>query len=265
MKGKEGWDVKLKDGATFHADKLLIATGGNLSMWDKLKNLGYNIGKPVPSLFTLNCKDNRIEGLAGVSVQKVKLKVPGSNITSEGALLITHWGFSGPAILKLSAFGAVDFADREYKFSLRINWANGLNEEKVKQLLKKEKEDNPRNSAAGRSMFGIPGRLWESILNYVGINDSKRWNEVSDKIINILAVEITNSEYSIDGKSVFKEEFVTCGGVELKQVNFKTMESRLHSNLFFAGEVLNIDGLTGGFNFQSAWTTAYIAAKAMGK
>jgi predicted Rossmann fold flavoprotein len=257
--GDAGWRITYND-TSLDADKLIIASGSNEHIWDMLVELGYVIVPPVPSLFTFNCNDSRISGLPGVSVANAVVGIKESNIKQNGPVLITHWGFSGPAILKLSAWGARELSERDYSCTLIINWTGKCSIEQVFENLKNEKQQSPNKKIHAHAMFELPQRLWESLLIYTGIAPEKMWNDIAKDALRKLADEIVRGQYTISGKAQFKEEFVTCGGVDLKQIDFKTMQSKLHKNLFFAGEVLNIDGITGGFNFQAAWTTAYIAA-----
>ena len=250
--------VKDKKGNNLVFDKLLVAAGG-FSSPDKYKwieNLGHTIVKPVPSLFTFNCKDSILKGLQGVSVENAAVKIPECRLVSGGPLLITHWGFSGPAILKLSAFGARALHNLNYKFSLSISWKN----KDVIADIEHNKNSNPQKHVIKLSIPGIPLRLWESLILSSGTDPQKRYSELSKNDISAINNILTHSVFNINGKSTFKEEFVTAGGVSLKEINFKTMESKITPGLYFAGEVLDIDGITGGFNFQSAWSTAFIAA-----
>ncbi|MFO7446558.1 MAG: NAD(P)/FAD-dependent oxidoreductase [Ignavibacteriaceae bacterium] len=246
------------------ADKLLIAAGSNEYMWKLLGRMGHKIEPPVPSLFTFNIKDERIKGLEGISLKNAEVKIDNSLLKSTGDILITHWGVSGPVILKLSAWGARDLFHKNYKFDLIINWIN-KNPEQIRNYLSDYKQSNLNKSVQANPLFNLPVRLWERLAEYSGINPELKWNGVSKFIINAFTAELTSGKFLVSGKSTFKEEFVTCGGVNLKEVDFKTMQSKIHKGLFFAGEVLDIDAVTGGFNFQSAWTTAWIAANAMGK
>ncbi|MBE9045654.1 NAD(P)/FAD-dependent oxidoreductase [Pleurocapsales cyanobacterium LEGE 10410] len=260
---KSYFQVELKDGKNLRCDRLLIATGSNPLGYRWAKNLGHKIEPSVPSLFTLNIKDPRLQDLAGVSVANARVRLgSGKNkLEQTGALLITHWGLSGPAILKLSAWGARFLYDLKYDSGLQINWLPEYNQETLKQDLTALKT-NSRKKIVNYCPLKLPKRLWQSLVNYVGINE-KIWSEISKKELNKLVTEIVAGEYQIKGKGVFKDEFVTCGGVSLKEVNFKTMESKKCPGLYFAGEVLDIDGVTGGFNFQSAWTTSWLAGNAI--
>ena len=262
---KSYFQVELKNGKELKCDRLLIATGSNPLGYRWAKNLGHKIESAVPSLFTLNVRDPRLQGLAGVSVSnaQVKLGTGKNKIEQAGALLITHWGVSGPAILKLSAWSARFLYDLKYDSGLQINWLPEYNQETLKQKLITVKETNPKKKIVNYCPVELPKRLWQSFVSYIEIKPDKIWSEISKKELNKLVLEIVQGQYEVKGKGVFKEEFVTCGGVSLKEVNFKTMESKKCPGLYFAGEVLDIDGVTGGFNFQSAWTTAWLAGQAI--
>lgn len=259
------FQIELKNGKNLQCDRLVIATGSNPLGYRWAKNLGHKIESPIPSLFTLNIKDSRLQGLAGVSVAnaQVRLGTGKNRLEQTGALLITHWGVSGPAILKLSAWSARFLYDLKYDSGLQINWLPEYNQETLKQELIALKETNPKKKIVNYCPLKLPKRLWQSLITHVEIKPDKVWSEISKKELNRLVTEIVQGQYQIKGKGVFKEEFVTCGGVSLKEVNFKTMESKKCPGLYFAGEVLDIDGVTGGFNFQSAWTTSWLAGKAI--
>ena len=259
------FEVELKSGESFKCDRLLLATGSNPSGFKWAKELGNTVELPVPSLFTFNISDSRIKDLAGVSVPNAKVKLPGSKLEQSGPLLITHWGLSGPGVLKLSAWGARFLHDRHYKTNVLINWLPQYNAEVLRQQLVGVKSQLSHRLIVSSCPFPMPRRLWERLTSSIGIDDQKRWADLSNKAIDKLLLELVQGEYQIAGKGAFKEEFVTCGGVNLKEVDFKTMESRRCPGLFFAGEILDIDGVTGGFNFQSAWTTAWLAGIAIGK
>lgn len=244
----------------FACQKVVIATGSNPKIWDFLNGLGHKIIAPVPSLFTFNIKDNRIKNLMGVS-STATVKVKGSKLKASGPILITHWGMSGPAILKLSAWGARELFDLNYQFTIQVNWLNDFNFEEVLEQLNDLKEENNKKQIGKFCPFDFPKRLWESLLIASKIEITTKWTDLSKKQLIQLAEQLTNGQFQVNGKSTFKEEFVTAGGVDLKEVNFKTMESKVLPNLYFAGEVLNIDAITGGFNFQNAWTTSYIVAQ----
>jgi len=243
----------------FPAGSVILCSGNSTAMWNLLSNLGHKIEIPVPSLFTFNISDKRISGLPGVSVPESELYIEGTKLKSSGPLLITHWGMSGPAILKLSAWGARELHDCNYKFDLIINWLPGFNTDRLKEKLTQIKNQNLNKNIYSFSPFGLPIRLWESLLKKLNLTADLKWNNLSSSFLNQLASELTQGKFAVNGKSTFKEEFVTCGGVNTDEINFKTMESKIHKGLFFAGEVIDIDALTGGFNFQAAWTTAYIA------
>ena len=261
------FQIGLRNGGKLLADRVLIATGSNPLGYRWAKQLGHTIESPVPSLFTFNIQDPRLKDLAGVSVDNARLKLlaTGKNkLEQTGALLITHWGISGPATLKLSAWGARFLHEHNYHSALEINWLPQYNQETLKQELLHIKSVTPKKKIITYCPLLLPKRLWQSLINYVGINPDKIWADLSKKELNKLTIEILQGQYKITGKGVFKEEFVTRGGVSLKEINFKTMESKICPGLYFAGEVLDIDGVTGGFNFQSAWTTGWLAGNAMG-
>lgn len=249
---------------TFHAKKLVICTGSNSKIWQLLEKLGHTIIPPVPSLFTFNIEDPRIDGLAGVATSvhvEVKLDEKNPELSSNGPLLITHWGMSGPAILKLSAWGARELAKVDYQFGIRINWLEHISFEEAENQLKVFTNQLGKKTLMKYPQFGLPKRLWERLSGYVGIAPEQTWAELTKKDRYALAQELTHSVFQVNGKSTFKEEFVTAGGVNLKEVNFKTFESKVVPGMYFAGEVLNIDAITGGFNFQNAWTGGYMVAK----
>ncbi len=260
-----GFTIELKSGEELRCDRILLATGSNPSGFKWAKELGNTVEVPVPSLFTFNIADGRIKDLAGVSVPNAKVKLAGAKLEQSGPLLITHWGVSGPAVLKLSAWGARFLHDRHYRTSVLINWLPQYNAEVLRQQLLGVKSQLSHRLIVSSCPFPMPRRLWERLTSSIGIDDQKRWADLSNKALDRLLLELVQGEYQISGKGAFKEEFVTCGGVNLKEVDFKTMESRRCPGLFFAGEILDIDGVTGGFNFQSAWTTAWLAGMAIGK
>ncbi len=262
---QNSFKITLKSGEILTADRLLLATGSNPMGYRWAQQLSHKIIPPVPSLFTFNINDERFKDLAGISVNHAKIKLPKAKLEQTGPLLVTHWGLSGPAVLKLSAWGARFLQDCHYQTSLIINWLPQSNPEVLREELLAVKSQLPHRVISSSCPVLIPRRLWKQLILAVGIDEQKRWGEVSNKVINQLIPELTQGEYQVKGKGVFKEEFVTCGGVSLKEVNFKTMESRCCPNLYFAGEILDIDGVTGGFNFQSAWTTGWLAGQAMGK
>jgi hypothetical protein len=217
---------------------------------------------PVPSLFTFNIKDERIEGLPGLSVPAAEVHIEGSKLKSTGPLLITHWGMSGPAILKLSAWGARELHQHGYHFHLRVNWT-GIPLQNLMEALEQHKKAFPRQLVSGQAIFQLPARLWRNLILACGITEHRRWADLAKKEMQQLLETLGNCRFTVQGKSTFKEEFVTAGGVDLKEINFKTFESKRFPGLFFAGEVLDIDAITGGFNFQAAWTGGWIAGGAM--
>jgi predicted Rossmann fold flavoprotein len=241
------------------ADAVIVCSGSSGSIWQIIGSLGHAIEPPVPSLFTFNIKDKRIDQIPGISVQEAEVKIEGTKLRSSGPLLITHWGMSGPAILKLSAWGAKELNKMSYSFNLVINWLHGMNHDSAKEKFIQIKNNNLTRKIYSFSPFGLPIRLWERLLEHIEINKDLKWNNVSGGLINNLVLELTQSTFNVSGKSTFKEEFVTCGGVRRNEIDFKTMESKLNKGLFFAGEVIDIDAVTGGFNFQAAWTTGWIA------
>ncbi|MDP7567885.1 MAG: NAD(P)/FAD-dependent oxidoreductase [Flavobacteriales bacterium] len=241
-------------------DKVIVASGGssNKEGLDWLKNLGYRIVNPVPSLFTFNLVDKSICKLMGLSLPNVTTSIQGTKLKNEGALLITHWGLSGPAILKLSAWGANELAKSSYNFSVGVNWL-GINEEELR--LEFDKITSSRKLVYKHNPFEVPRRLWHFILNKLEISEDQIWGDLKKKSKNKLINTLINDKFEVKGKTTFKEEFVSCGGIDLSDVDMNTMESKLHKGIYFSGELLNIDGITGGFNFQAAWTTGYLAGK----
>ena len=260
MQQEERWEVKTSQG-DFLADKVLIATGSNPKIWKVLENLGHTVVPGVPSLFTFNINDERIKDLPGVATN-ASVKILDGKEQSEGPLLITHWGMSGPAILKLSAWGARELSERE-DFEIEVNWLPESTSEEVLEELQGLKQQYARQHPSKYAQFNLPKRLWQKLVEASGISEKANWADLKKSQLTALSFQITKGIFKVSGKSTFKEEFVTAGGVDLKEVNFKTFESKVCPNLFFAGEVLNIDAITGGFNFQNAWTGGFIAAKAM--
>lgn len=256
---KEFWEIETSQG-NFNSGKLVIATGSNTKIWKLLENLGHTMLQPVPSLFTFNIKDERIKDIPGVVASHVEVRVVDSNLYSEGPLLITHWGMSAPAILKLSAFGALELAKRDYKFQIEINFIRRTFESCLNGL-KVLKQDLAKKTVFKTAQFDLPKRLWQPLVLASGLSADSKWGDINKGQLEALASQLTRAVFKVKGKSTFKEEFVTAGGIALKEVNFKTFESKLFKNLYFAGEVLNIDAVTGGFNFQNAWTSAFIVAK----
>lgn len=255
------WKIETQT-ENYLAEKLILATGSNPKIWDMLHTFGHAIITPVPSLFTFNIKDPRIKELPGIATQ-VSVKVIGSKLESTGPLLITHWGMSGPAILKLSAWGARILHDKNYQFAIEVNWLNDIETEEAETLLKELKQEHAKKTVAKKSPLEVQNRLWESLVLASGIGAETKWADLSKIQLHNLANQLTKSIFQVNGKSTFKEEFVTAGGIDLKEINFKTMESKIHPNLYFAGEIVNIDAITGGFNFQNAWTSGFIVANAI--
>ncbi len=267
-KSHDRWMVQLKSGKSMVCDRILLATGSNPLGYRLAASVGHDIVPPVPSLFTFNITDPRLLDLAGVSVPtvQVKLIVEGHKpLEQSGPLLITHWGLSGPAVLKLSAWGARMLHETQYRGILQANWLPLLSPDELRQVLLGAKEQFAKRAIANHCPVGLPQRLWQKFVSVIGIAPDLRWADLSKKALNPLLLELQQSRFDIKGKGIFKEEFVTCGGINLQGVNFKTMESRCCPGLYFAGEILDIDGITGGFNFQNAWTTAWIAGQAMGE
>ncbi len=246
-------------------DKIMLASGSSTTVWEWLEALGHTIVPPVPSLFTFNTKDTRLRELAGISVPFAYLTIPGTKLTANGPLLITHWGLSGPAVLKISAWGARDLSKTWYKFPLEVNFVAEWNIEGALHHLQKAKAESPKKFVKVSPLLGLPARLWQRLVEAAGIDAQHRWGDLAKLEFQALAMQISEAQFQITGKSTFKEEFVTAGGVALKELNFKTFESRICPNLFMAGEVLDIDAITGGFNFQAAWTGGWLAGQAMAK
>ena len=256
------WKIETQS-ENYIAEKLVLATGSNPKIWEMLQTFGHAVVSPVPSLFTFNIKDSRIKELPGVAAQ-VTVKVKDTKLSATGPLLITHWGMSGPAILKLSAWGARVLHDKNYQFTIFVNWLNDEDTADVEKKLKDLKQEHAKKSVSKKSPFELTNRLWESLVLASGIEAETKWADLSKTQLQNLANQLTNGTFQVNGKSTFKEEFVTAGGIDLKEINFKTMESKFHENLYFAGEIVNIDAITGGFNFQNAWTSGFIVASAVG-
>ncbi len=264
------FEVEVDGGESLRSRRLLLASGGSRGALQLAQALGHTVVPPVPSLFTFTLNDPRLEGLAGVSVDEATLRLPAFGIEQSGSLLITHWGLSGPAALKLSAWGARPLHSAGYAADLTVNWLPGLSENELSGLLQKNIAHAPKHHVTARpfpdnhpSRKPLPLRLWRRLAAAAGIDETLTWGNLSHAQAARLADELVQGHFRICGKGVFKEEFVTCGGVSLKEVDFKTLQSRICPGLFFAGEVLDIDAVTGGFNFQSAWTTAWLAGMAM--
>jgi predicted Rossmann fold flavoprotein len=257
------WQISTAE-RRFQADKLMLATGSSTAVWAILARLGHTIVTPVPSLFTFNIKDERLKDLLGISVPMAEVSVENEKLKGTGPLLITHWGVSGPAILKMSAWGARVLHQKNYHFKIKINWTNGYSVKEVEDTLNDCKlQLYPKKYVSNTPQYDLPNRLWQRLVTASEIGDTTRWAEISKRHIQNLAGQIAQGIYEVRGKSTYKDEFVTAGGVRLDEVNFKTFESKLLPNLYFAGEVLDIDAITGGFNFQAAWSGAWTAGKAM--
>lgn len=280
-KTDEGWQVTTMN-KHYQTKKLMLTTGSNPKIWKQLENLGHNIIPPVPSLFTFNITDERIKGIQGIStfatvevLSKKKFHTDTKNLNlkskikddavlyADGPLLITHWGLSGPAILKLSAWGANMLHDYNYSFRIKVNWLPDYTTESMEAYLKELKGVEAKKTVMRTNVTELPRRLWKRLVEAANIAPEERWGDIKKEQLQALAEQLTAASFKVEGKSTFKEEFVTAGGVDLKEIDFKTFESKLHPNLYFAGEIINVDAITGGFNFQNAWTGAYIAAQAI--
>ncbi|HUR12415.1 MAG TPA: NAD(P)/FAD-dependent oxidoreductase [Flavitalea sp.] len=262
-----GWIVQFRNEERIYADVLCIACGGYAkdAQFEWLTSLGHNYESPVPSLFTFNIPGNNINSLMGISVAGIKVKIAGTKLEESGPVLITHWGLSGPVILRLSAWGAKELAKKDYRFLLQINWVPSLHQQSMQETLQQRRTDFPSHSLFEKNPFLLPARLWEYILQQSEIKPGTRWADLSSSGLNKLAKFLCNHELEVRGKTTYKEEFVTAGGIVLSEIDANTMRSKLHSNLFFAGEILDVDGITGGFNFQHAWTSGWVAANAIHK
>ncbi|MBT1705473.1 NAD(P)/FAD-dependent oxidoreductase [Chryseosolibacter indicus] len=249
----------------YSASNVLITIGGNASEnhYSLLKSIGHNVIPPIASLFTFNDTDKRFKDLMGVSVPNAEVKITSTKFSNSGPLLITHWGLSGPAVIKLSAWAAVYLHQQNYDFNCMVNWLGTIKEEELRSYLLEHKRDRGKQHVVNNTLFNLPLRLWNRFCELAEIEPKKIWSEVPNKNINKLIENLIRCSFRIKGKTTFKEEFVTCGGIDLNEINHETMESKIVNGIYFAGEVLNIDGETGGFNFQAAWSTAYMAAKAI--
>ncbi len=263
-KAAEGFALKLSNGEVLNGDRLLLATGGcrTVALGQIAVALGHTLEPPVPSLFTIHIASDWLRALAGVAVE-AEVAVPGAGLRERASLLVTHWGLSGPAVLRLSAWGARALHDLDYRFTLQVNWLPKLNAETVAYQLQSRRNTQGAKLVVNSPVAPLSARLWEALVLASGVARDTRWSALSRSGQHALAQQLLRSEFQVTGKSLNKEEFVTCGGVRLKEVDFKTMQSRVCPGLFFAGEVLDIDGITGGFNFQAAWTTGWIAGRAM--
>lgn len=259
----DSWAVETTK-EVFSCKKLMMATGSNPKIWHMLQSLGHNISPAVPSLFTFDIDDPRLKDIPGVVAKDVAVEVMGTSLHSEGPLLITHSGLSAPSILKLSAFGAIELAQLNYKFEIKINFIQ-QDAASCLEVLMKNKLELPKKLVRNTPLFELPKRLWIRLVQASVIADELRWADLNKLQLQSLLKQLTDAVFQVHGKSTFKEEFVTAGGIDLKEINFKTYESKLFKNLFFAGEIINVDGVTGGFNFQNAWTGAYLAAQELSK
>ena len=264
IKEADTFRLTLGTGSIEEFDRVIVATGGNKSSGGLAiaESFGHSIVPPVPSLFTFHITDPRLTDLSGISVESATVTAPGTKLKTDGPVLITHAGLSGPGILKLSAWGAREFAEKNYAFPIALNWVPPHTRDSLIKALSVVREQNARKQVTTFSPVAMPQRLWERFVIAAGIPTTTPWAHVSNPSLQTLATQLTAAEFRVDGKSMFKDEFVTCGGVKLSEVDFKTMESRKCAGLHFAGEVLDIDGVTGGFNFQNAWTTGYLAGSA---
>ena len=261
------WAIKLSDSRLLSADFVCVASGGypKSSMFDWLKELGHTIEEPVPSLFTFNLPNHPITKLMGVSVEKTKVKIQNSKLEEEGPLLMTHWGLSGPAVLRLSAWGARELKIKNYELRININWLPDHNEEIVRKKFQELRNISASQKVINKNSFGLPSRLWEFLAEQSGIKNEWRWADLPAAFQHKFIKNLCSYECEVKGKTTFKEEFVTAGGIKLNEIDANTMMSKKIANLFFAGEVLDVDGITGGFNFQHAWTSGWVAAKAIAK
>lgn len=262
---EENFEIRTSKG-NFEADVLICSLGGNNKTegYKILKELGHNIISPIPSLFTINLPSENIKKeLQGVAVQNATVTVEKTKFNYTGPVLVTHWGLSGPAVLKLSAFAAPYFFETDYKNNILINWTGNLKLNELIEELNQQKINSARSIITKTPLFELPKRLWEFLLTKAGVLPDTSWSNISKQQLNKLSERIYRDVYKMEGKTTFKEEFVTAGGIDLKEIDFKTMQSKLVKDLYFCGEVLNIDGITGGFNFQSAWSTAYVCASSI--
>lgn len=259
--------IRCRGGKIFNSRKVLVAIGGHPqpAAYDWLRSLGHAIIAPIPSLFTFNDPSKEFTELMGVAVQECEVKIAGTKFSSTGPVLITHWGLSGPCIIRLSAWAAEYLHGVGYDFTALVNWTGEGTEDSLRNIFKEKSRSEGKKNVVGNAMFYIPSRLWEKLCALAGVSDKTIWSEMPLRTMNRLIEFLVRCPFHIKGKTTFKEEFVTCGGVDLKQINLSSMESRIVPGLYFAGEVLNVDGETGGFNFQSAWTTAFVAARELAK
>jgi len=260
-----GFNLYFKKRNREQFDTVVVATGGynRENAYEWIKELGHAIEPPVPSLFTFNFRNKIFSDLAGISVEKAEVHIKNTSFTEVGPVLFTHWGLSGPAVLKLSAWAARELYEKEYRYEVQVNWLYPMNEQEARAELLKLRDINAKKMVTKQDRFSFPNRLWERFIELAGIRPEKRWADLSNKEIHNLTQQLVNGVYNIQGKTTYKEEFVTCGGVSLKEINPDTLESKKLPGLYFVGEVLDIDGVTGGFNFQAAWTNGWLAARAI--
>jgi predicted Rossmann fold flavoprotein len=263
----QGFEVRCQTGKVFSCRKVFVASGGHPKpeAYNFITKLGHSIIPPVPSLFTFNDSQKEFSDLMGIAVPAAEVRIAGTKFLQQGPVLITHWGLSGPAIIKLSAWAAEFLHQQQYQFTAMVSWIGPVKEEELRSQLQAHRQTRGKQKVMTNPLMGLPQRLWQRLCECAAIDENRIWAELPQKNLNKLIEYLIRCPFLIKGKTTFKEEFVTCGGVDLKEVDLQTMESKKVNNLFFAGEVLNIDGETGGFNFQSAWTTAFVAAKSMSK
>jgi len=263
----QNFTLTLKNALQASASHVVIATGGgqNNHGHQLARSLGHRIAPCAPSLFAFRIKHSLLEGMQGISLPKIRISYPDAKLQQTGPAVFTHWGLSGPAALRLSAWGARAFKDVSYCCELKVNWLGEVSQEDARRLLERSKRDNARRALAATNPFELPRRFWERILQTTGAPRAIQWSQAQKRTLSLIAEALVQTSLNLSGKSMNKEEFVTCGGVSLKEIDFKTMQSRLRTGLHFAGEVLDVDGVTGGFNFQAAWTTAEIAAEAIAR
>jgi predicted Rossmann fold flavoprotein len=256
--------IHFNNDLAMHTDFICLASGGypKTSMFDWILQSGHKIEEPVPSLFTFNMPGNPISSLMGISVGDAQVKITGTSLKERGPLLITHWGMSGPAILKLSAWGARILKELQYCFEIRVNWLGDQTDQSLRDTIQIIRESSGGKKIRQKNPWDLPQRLWEYHLEQSGIKDIY-WADLPAAMQNKLIQQLTNQSFNVAGKTTFKEEFVTAGGVLLSEINHHSMESRIRPGLYFAGEVLDVDGITGGFNFQHAWTSGFIAGKSV--
>ncbi|MEJ7822345.1 MAG: NAD(P)/FAD-dependent oxidoreductase, partial [Chitinophagaceae bacterium] len=259
------WRIDFANDETIDVDFVCVASGGNAksAQFSWLKELGHTIEEPVPSLFTFNIPDDPIKALMGISAERTFVKIMGTKFSQQGPLLITHWGLSGPAVLKLSSFAARELHKANYEFTISVNWLPEYNEQTLREKFILLRNELASQKIVNRNPFFLPQRLWEYFLQQSNINENIRWADLPAKQQNILIKILCAQEFNVKGKTTFKEEFVTAGGIKLNEIDVNTMQSKIVPNLFFAGEIMDVDGITGGFNFQHAWTSGWIAGKAI--